>query len=378
MVLEWFCLLVALMSPVGPGAQSAVPATQRSPAPDLFGPYCGVRSLYAAMRYYGADVNFPSLLKPEYIGSPLGSSVAELQRAAKDRGFHTLAVSGITETLLKGSPHPIILSTRKNSRSVSPDHYVLFIRPVEGGARVLDAPNPVRTVSYAELLSQCTGVGLVVSPDPIEASAIFGGARRRVVVIALGVLAGAVVVAHLARSRPQRVTDEPLRVALARFAARSSKQAALLALIALAGGGLLHVALDEQGPGSARGRTGNPATRIEFERMVRLVGDSDVVIVDARHPADFEEGHIRGAINVPPDMPDADRRALMGGVRRDARIAVYCQSNGCPYADAVSAALREDGFSQLMIYGNGWVEWEARMKTMPSLAGAREPKGRVN
>lgn len=61
----------------------------------------------------------------------------------------------------------------------------------------------------------------------------------------------------------------------------------------------------------------------QFERMAR---DPEVLILDARSEAAFEQGHIAGAVNLP--LPDftADRLAQVIG-RSDRPILIYCNNN---------------------------------------------------
>ncbi len=83
------------------------------------------------------------------------------------------------------------------------------------------------------------------------------------------------------------------------------------------------------------------------------------VIVDARRSLDFERGHLDGARRIPVRADKERRQAEMADVPKDARIVVYCQSKGCPYAAVVAAALEEDGFSRIYVFPGGWQEWVA-------------------
>ena len=56
------------------------------------GSYCGLYCLYSVMKLFDIDVDPKELLKPEYIGSPRGSSLAELKKAAEDNGLRLLSV----------------------------------------------------------------------------------------------------------------------------------------------------------------------------------------------------------------------------------------------------------------------------------------------
>ncbi len=91
----------------------------------------------------------------------------------------------------------------------------------------------------------------------------------------------------------------------------------------------------------------------------------DAVVIDVREPAEFEAGHLPGAINIPrgvlefqvdahPAVADATAPALS---HRDRPVVVYCLSGGRAALSADS--LRQLGFSDVRsIAGglNGWRE----------------------
>lgn len=114
---RYFLLLVCLISILIVGTAVATDenmqkptksALSKPPKPRKAGPYCGVYCLYAVMKLYGQEVDFRQLLKPEYIGSRRGSSLAELKKAAqkpeelKEKGVTIAAIqtSQVTEKTL--------------------------------------------------------------------------------------------------------------------------------------------------------------------------------------------------------------------------------------------------------------------------------------
>src|SRR5260370_28036335 len=63
--------------------------------------YCGVQSLYRALRALGKEVSFADLVKPEYISSREGSTVADLKKAATDLGGFLEPMSRMTSAMLQ-------------------------------------------------------------------------------------------------------------------------------------------------------------------------------------------------------------------------------------------------------------------------------------
>src|SRR5688572_33139382 len=70
---------------------------------------CGIHALYNAAALLGVRVEYAELLRPEYIGSQEGSSMAELGRAASAIGLRSMAVEGMTVNDLRWSRWPIVL-----------------------------------------------------------------------------------------------------------------------------------------------------------------------------------------------------------------------------------------------------------------------------
>jgi len=85
-----------------------------------------------------------------------------------------------------------------------------------------------------------------------------------------------------------------------------------------------------------------------------------VLLVDARHYADYARGHIPGAINIPVTLAVQERDKRLDGWPRSSRIVVYCQSSGCDYDERVASELLLDGFRDISLFHEGWQEWERR------------------
>jgi thiosulfate/3-mercaptopyruvate sulfurtransferase len=139
------------------------------------------------------------------------------------------------------------------------------------------------------------------------------------------------------------------------------------------------------GVGEERPRAGRFTPRLQGRRRVTtgdvrgLMGAPDVVLIDARGPAEFHGwegnarrlGHIPGAVNVPVaamHMPGtqrlrdpADLRALLlkANITRARRYVCYDQSGLA--ASKLAWVLTLLGHEDVAVYEGGWAEWGARM-----------------
>jgi rhodanese-related sulfurtransferase len=92
---------------------------------------------------------------------------------------------------------------------------------------------------------------------------------------------------------------------------------------------------------------------VTTEQLAGWMADSigELVILDARQPAEYDVSHIRGARRVDPDAPDIAALHL----DREARIVVYCSVG---YRSAsVARQLREAGYSRASNLAGGIFQW---------------------
>lgn len=89
-------------------------------------------------------------------------------------------------------------------------------------------------------------------------------------------------------------------------------------------------------------------------QQLRLEG---AVLIDARQSFDYNRGHMKGAINVPPNSLLAECARLIAGVGDSKTLVVYCQNGQCPYSKMVANKLANLGFRRIKIYNEGWENW---------------------
>ncbi len=324
-------------------------------------PFCGLYYLYATMRLNQKEIDFSELLKPEYLGSRKGSSIAELKKAAEDFGLYTMPSDKLTHRELRRCPYQAILHVKSDDMSRTYDHYELFLGTETGQAKLFDPPEPVRLVPFRELAPRWDGNGLILSTDPIDLRSVFGAARKRLIMY-VGAAIASILALHWAKCRlPKELFNTRIKLLVL-----SATQAGAFALVALLFGMLYHFANDTGLLANAdatamvrKAHAGNFIRKIGEKKVHKLL-NADTVFVDARFARDYKVGHIEEAISVPVDANDVERRKAMANIRKDSPIVVYCQTSRCKYAEIVAVKLKEDGYSNISIFRGGWVEWVAR------------------
>lgn len=325
-------------------------------------PYCGLYCLYSVMKFTDKEIDFRELLKPEYIGHRKGSSMKELEKAAEDHGMYAQLVGKLTSRELRNSPYSMILHVKYTADKKKYDHFKLFLRTENGKAVLFDPPEPIRAVPFHELAPRWDGYALILSDTPIDTGGIFATARKQFAVyVAIAIVI--ILMVHWGKRQwlpPRAMISKPRLLGL------STVQGVGFVISALLCGGIYHFANDEGFLANA-----NAATAVQQSHAVNFIPKvskktvgkllyTNTVFIDARLARDFQAGHLEGAISIPVDANDTQRHNAVANIGKDARIVIYCQSAGCPYAGVVSKKLKADGFSNISIFKGGWREWEAQ------------------
>lgn len=99
------------------------------------------------------------------------------------------------------------------------------------------------------------------------------------------------------------------------------------------------------------------ARDVTMEEVVAALAGNTAYFVDAREKAEYIEGHLRGAVNLPSSAIYENADAVTAVVPPDARVIVYCGGGQCEASHNVSDALRRDfGYQNVVIYTKGWEE----------------------
>jgi len=87
-------------------------------------------------------------------------------------------------------------------------------------------------------------------------------------------------------------------------------------------------------------------------------GRSKVFLVDARGSEEYREGHLPGAINVPPH----NLYALAGVLPMDKGIPLvfYCRGYNCTLSYSAAMEAYKIGYANIRVFRGGFPEWSAK------------------
>lgn len=89
-------------------------------------------------------------------------------------------------------------------------------------------------------------------------------------------------------------------------------------------------------------------------------GDPALLVVDVRSAAEYDEGHLPGAVNIPHDAIGGRMAEFGAPGERD--IVVYCRSGR--RSELALAALQEAGFSRLFHLEGDYLRWSEEDRPM--------------
>jgi rhodanese-related sulfurtransferase len=331
--------------------------------------YCGIYSAYVVLDYYERQVSFESLLEPQYVAGFQGSSTAEVLRALVDHGVAASHFSGLEVFDLRTASGPLILHVRGSQGARGYDHWVVYMGEKDGLAMVLDPSRGLSNLSYSRLLSLWDGVGIASASSPSELKLwrILGIAKRWAMLVVLGCLIVPLLFVvdrwKLVRAKQRPLVEkwgQPL-VRVCMFMGACS--VAGFGLDFMSNEGLLRNPVARGSIASVHGHLELPEITLDqaiavYHTEQTVEKQNRTVWIDARYQLDYDLGHLPHALNLPIDATFAQEDALIASLPSDAKIVVYCQSEGCAFADAISQRLLGHGFKQIRIFRPGYRDWQ--------------------
>jgi len=98
---------------------------------------------------------------------------------------------------------------------------------------------------------------------------------------------------------------------------------------------------------------------VGVQELVQLVNNENALVVDVRDKAEFDQGHIVDAINIP--FASIETRADELNKHKDRPIVIACKMG--QHSGAAGTALRKKGFENVSRLRGGVAEW--RVQNLP-------------
>jgi len=98
--------------------------------------------------------------------------------------------------------------------------------------------------------------------------------------------------------------------------------------------------------------------RISVHDATAACDACSATFVDARSAREFEEGHITGAVHLPP-KGHADEAASLQALAASPMVIVYDGDSSCQLAEGIAHRLLNSGISNVRILEGAWPGWIA-------------------
>jgi rhodanese-related sulfurtransferase len=102
----------------------------------------------------------------------------------------------------------------------------------------------------------------------------------------------------------------------------------------------------------------NTAREISFAKAKKLIKEKAAVIVDSRSNEDFQQGRIKGAVNLPNEQFDEYIDNFLQQADFETTIITYCNGKECDLAKKLAEKLQFIGFKNLFYIKNGLSRWK--------------------
>ncbi len=113
-----------------------------------------------------------------------------------------------------------------------------------------------------------------------------------------------------------------------------------------------------------------PIVFIGFDRACQFIENQEGIILDARNPEDYDEGHIPGAYllffyNMNEYYPTIEEK-----LRESPSLLTYCSDLNCEDSEFLANELFNLGYSPILVYKGGFEDWKNHQ--MPVETGSGE------
>jgi rhodanese-related sulfurtransferase len=97
---------------------------------------------------------------------------------------------------------------------------------------------------------------------------------------------------------------------------------------------------------------------LDLAQAHQIWQEGRALFVDARKTEEYQELHIRGAVNVPPETGAELSSSELMKMDRVRELVVYCSQESCDDALKLAKKLRAAGFARVMAFTGGFRVWD--------------------
>jgi rhodanese-related sulfurtransferase len=97
---------------------------------------------------------------------------------------------------------------------------------------------------------------------------------------------------------------------------------------------------------------------LDLAQAYQIWQEKQALFVDARKAEEYQELHVQGAVNFPPETWAELSSAKLIQKERTRELVVYCSQESCDDALKLAKKLRAAGFSRVLAFTGGFRAWD--------------------
>ena len=92
--------------------------------------------------------------------------------------------------------------------------------------------------------------------------------------------------------------------------------------------------------------------------LAQIERDPNTPVVEVLPEEMFRKFHLPGAVNVPLDDDDFDRKIQQAAPDKSEPVIVYCYDSDCDASPKAAQRMEELGYEEVLDYGGGKLDWK--------------------
>jgi len=97
---------------------------------------------------------------------------------------------------------------------------------------------------------------------------------------------------------------------------------------------------------------------LNLAQAYQIWQEQQALFVDARKAEEYQELHVQGAVNVPPETWAELSSSELMKMDRTQELVVYCSQESCDDALKLAKKLRAAGFTRVLAFTGGFRAWD--------------------
>ena len=98
-------------------------------------------------------------------------------------------------------------------------------------------------------------------------------------------------------------------------------------------------------------------THVTLDMAKKMAKDKGVLFCDARAKAEYDQGHIPGAIPLPAGEFDKFYAQHLKRIKKAKKLVTYCHGIGCRLSEKAANSLVDKGYKNVAVFFGGWPQW---------------------